>query len=446
MPPLTDNLQSPPKNGHPPILNGNGTNGHSNDLVEEFQGPGFRFVRAFLLVILMLVGILLILAGFLSWYFSMDVTVEGKGVIEPLHRYLVKAEITGIIKQIHVQTGQQVEAGDLLVTLDDTEWRAELGKIEADLQVNQSQMREIEVVMQQNRIIRQAEVTQARVGVERMRLELERVVAEQTLYSNGTNLHRKPIEELVPVRLAKAMLNQQEAGLALVQQHLWLASEPSQEIATLEKLCGKLEQGRNLLQKRLLHSMIRAPEAGRVLTDDLKYRQGDRIQAGEVVLEMAEVGEWQARIMVQEIDIPKVKEGQVVRLYVNAFPHMEYKIFKGEVTEVPSVPESVMAAGNVVIYPIKVAIQDAQVTDEKRVYSLTYGMNLEAKIIIEQGRIIELMWQKLLRGTGKIGKHDFHFTTDELSFFSSKGTKYKYANLNNAPQESGTHAKSTLQE
>ena len=133
MSPLTDNLQAPPKNGRPPILGEKGVNGHSNALVEEFQGPGFRFVRAFLLVILLLVSSLLILVGFLSWYFSMDVTVEGKGVIEPQHRYLVKARITGIIKQIHVQTGQQVQAGDLLVTLDDTEWRTELAKIEADL-------------------------------------------------------------------------------------------------------------------------------------------------------------------------------------------------------------------------------------------------------------------------------------------------------------------------
>ena len=109
MPPLTADSQAPPKNGRPPILD-EGGNDHSNalDVVEEFQGPGFRFVRAFLLVILLLVGILLALAGFLSWYFSMDVTVEGKGVIEPRQKHLVKTEISGIIKEIHVRSGQNV--------------------------------------------------------------------------------------------------------------------------------------------------------------------------------------------------------------------------------------------------------------------------------------------------------------------------------------------------
>ena len=105
---------------------------------EEFHGPGFRFVRSFLLVILVLVGCLLVLACVLSWYFSMDLTVESKGIIEPRHRYRVKAEITGIIQQIHVRQGQQVEKGEPLVTLDDTDWRTQLQQAEKDLEVNQN--------------------------------------------------------------------------------------------------------------------------------------------------------------------------------------------------------------------------------------------------------------------------------------------------------------------
>lgn len=48
----------------------------------------------------------------------MDMTVESKGVIEPRHR--VKAEIAGIIQQMHVRQRQPVEKGQPLVTLDGT--------------------------------------------------------------------------------------------------------------------------------------------------------------------------------------------------------------------------------------------------------------------------------------------------------------------------------------
>ena len=412
MSPLTDNLQAPPKNGHPPILDGKGTNGYSNALAEEFQGPGFRFVRAFLLVILLLVVILLALAGFLSWYFSMDVTVEGKGVIEPQHRYLVKARITGIIKQIHVRTGQQVQAGDLLVTLDDTEWRTELAKIEADLEINQSRMREIEVAMQQERTIRQAEVTQAKLEWERMQFELERIVAEQTLSSNGTLFPRRPLEELMPVRQAQAMLKQREAGLALARQRLRAVDGRRQEIMTLEKLGGKLEESRGLVGKKLTHSVIEAPATGRIITNDLEYRQGDRIQVGEAMLEMAEVEKWQARIMVQEVDIPRVKKGQAVRLYVNAFPHMEYQIFHGTVIEISNTTIIEKNREKATSYPIKIVFQDTKISDGQQSYSLAYGMNVEAKIIVERGRIVKLLWQKIIRKTSKYNKHDFFREND----------------------------------
>ena len=35
-------------------------------------------------------------------------------------------------------------------------------------------------------------------------------------------------------------------------------------------------------------------------------------------------------------------------------------------------------------------------------------MNVEGKIVVERGRIAELLWKKWMRMTGKVGWHDFH--------------------------------------
>ena len=104
---LTAESQALVKNDRPSVQDGrskvlNPSAALRTSSVEEFHGPGFRFVRSFLLVILVLVGCLLALAGVLSWYFSMDMTMESKGVIEPRHRHWVKAAIAGIIQQVHV--------------------------------------------------------------------------------------------------------------------------------------------------------------------------------------------------------------------------------------------------------------------------------------------------------------------------------------------------------
>ncbi len=385
---------------------------HSNVLSigEELHGPGFRFVRSFLLVILVLVGCLLALAGVLSWYFSMDMTVESKGVIEPRHRYRVKAKIAGIIQQMHVRQGQQVEKGQPLVTLDDTDWQLQLQQAEKDLEVNRSQQRAIEQQMEQERNIRQAEVAHAQRQVERMRIQLEQVVVEQTIYSAGllpTSVVRQPLDQLLPVRLGNAWLRDAEAELERTQQRLQAVEGRTAELQTLEKQREKIEQERQRLENRLAKNIIRAPAAGTVMTGQLDQRVGDRLQEGEAVLEMAQTDEWQAQIMVKEIDLPKIDIGQPARLYVNAFPHTEYKVFEGTVEEVSDAPVVENAVGGAV-YPIKVSIPDPQVWDGEQVYSLAYGMNAEAKVVVERGRIVELLWKKLLQAAEPVVRHDLH--------------------------------------
>ena len=159
-----------------------------------------------------------------------------------------------------------------------------------------------------------------------------------------------------------------------------------EEVKTLEQMYEKLRVSHRLVKTRMEQMQIYAPVSGTVLTRDLDKREGDRIEAGEVVIELAELHSWQAEVLIQEVDIPKVKEGHKVRLYVTAFPHMEYKIFEGRVTDVPRKPElpalvgaSLMPSGASAVYPVKIRVIDPHVSDREKEYSLAYGMGVEAK-------------------------------------------------------------------
>ena len=378
---------------------------------EEFMGPGFGIVRSFLWLILLLAAGMVALAGLLSWHFGMDVTVEGQGVVEPRDRHQVKTMIGGIIKEVHVRSGAQVDAGDLLVTLDDADWHTELQKIEADLEVNRSQQREIEQQIEQDRRTRSAEVVEARLNLERVRIQLEQIVAEQTLYSTVAlvpeKINRRPLQDLLPVRLANAALREGKADLGLAEQRLRAVEERGQELRTLEKRRGKLEKDRTRVRSRLEQTRIAAPAKGRVLARDLTRRVGDRVEAGEAILEVAGTDAWQAKIMVKEMDLPKIGDGQEARLYIDAFPHMEFKIFEGVVEEVPTTPEDVAPDG-CAVYSVRVSILDPVVSDEERVYSLANGMNAQAKVVVERGRILELWWKRLMKSGDRTGRHDFH--------------------------------------
>ena len=105
-----------------------------------------------------------------------------------------------------------------------------------------------------------------------------------------------------------------------------------------------------------------------------------------------------------------------MRLYVNAFPHMEYKVFEGKVTDVPRKPEGTIPPGAGIVpgsvagtvYPVKIQVIDPQVSDGEKVYSLAYGMGVSAKIVTARGPIVDLMWKKLLKTVGKIGRPEIY--------------------------------------
>ena len=122
------------------------------------------------------------------------------------------------------------------------------------------------------------------------------------------------------------------------------------------------------------------------------------------------MGNWQAHLLVSENDIPVVKLHQPVRLFVNAFPHMEYKVFEGKVNEISARPYAGVASAESIVYPIKVSVQDPQVLYSDEIYSLAYGMGVEGRIVVERGRVIGLLWRRLLRSVGNAGRHNFQFS------------------------------------
>ena len=75
--------------------------------------------------------------------------------------------------------------------------------------------------MEQERNIRQAEVAHAQQEVERIRIQLEQVVAEQSIYAAGllpVSVACQPLDQLLPVRLGNAWLRAAEAELERPQQ------------------------------------------------------------------------------------------------------------------------------------------------------------------------------------------------------------------------------------
>ena len=387
------------------------------ELHPEFRAPGFRIVRWFLVLILAAVGLLVCLALILSWRMGMEVTVEGEAVIEPAVAEQAKSRIAGIIREVHVRPWQTVAKGDLLVTLDGSELEGELRKLDKEIEVNRSRRAEVELQIQQEQDALWAELRCAKVEIQKANLQLEQVRKEYELYYSMVtpSAPRRPvlISDLLPVRLREKMQMKAEAERERILRRLEAVEGRKQEIRTLDALGEKLEEERRLLTRRLSRTVIHAPVGGTVLTDDLERRVGDYVQTGEPLLELAEPGKWRGRVMVREIDIPRVRPGQDVRLYVNAFPHMEYRIFDGTVDSVPEKPSAPVGVAPEPLYPVKVSIPRPLVSNGEHILTLTTGMRAQARVIVDRGRVAQLLWRKLLRTAGKAARHDLYLPDGE---------------------------------
>ena len=389
------------------------------------SGIGFRFVRYFLLTILCVVGSMVAFICLLGWHLGMEITVAGQGRLQPTARYDVKAQRSGLIQTVHVQHGQEIKQGDLMLTLDDTDLRTELEQLEHELAINQSRRVALVAELQRERAVLETEIARAEVEYETAQLQLEQVRQEYEIYRKYAPYRedgsvRPPVDTLIPIRVHQTRVQGAEVGIERAKRRLAALDNRKQELGTLEQMYEKLQVSHRLIKTYLEQMKIYAPVSGTVLTRDLDRREGDRIEAGEAVVELAELHSWQAEVMIQEVDIPKVKEGHKVRIYVNAFPHMEYKIFEGRVTDVPRKPEPALVGAGLVpggmstVYPVEISVIDPHLSDGEKECPLAYGMGVEAKIVTDHGPIVDLLWKKFLKTVGKVGRPEIYRLEDPL--------------------------------
>lgn len=375
---------------------------------DAYRVPGFGWVRGF--TALILVGTAGLVGGVigLMTLAEMDVTVSGTGAVEPVRRFRIKSTMEGTIRTIGVASGDAVEVGQVVAELDDTALRSQLAKVERDLEANQLQQAAYLHARKRDLTLFEAEKQKAAARVETASLQLEQVSREYRLYYEHSpalkGRKRPPVEKLLPVRLREAVHKQAMAELESATRKIETLRDGKLELRRLKAEHKKLQQDRFLLRHRIDAMQVRSEVAGTVLTREVEQLVGDRVQKGGTILEVAELGRWQVKTLVNELDFPKVRIGQDARVYLEAFPYTEFEVFDGRVSKLPRRNETAAGPEAPTAYPVVISLKADSVTDGEKRYSLSYGMKASAKIVIERGGVIEVLWRQLLRSVGRLGK------------------------------------------
>ena len=217
--------------------------------------------------------------------------VMGTGTLEARISATISPKISGRIEEVLFDQGDKVQAGDLLVRLDDAELMQQVAIAQANLDASDAAITRLET----DKSRANAVVIQARkLNQRRQELVATRAVSQEEVDAAVESLG-----------VAEAGLSRAEAAIA----------EGQKELVAAEKT---LEYHR----ARLADTRITAPFDGLIVR---RYREsGDVVVPGSAILSLISTNELWISAWVDETEMEKVKSDQPARVVFRSDPNRSY--------------------------------------------------------------------------------------------------------------------------
>jgi len=231
---------------------------------------------------------------------NISATVSASGTIQAATSVQISATVPGTIEKLAVSEGQTVKRGELLLQLDEQEYRASLTRAEASLQLNRAALAQ-----------------------------------SKAMYNRAKELFEKHL------------ISRQDYENALTQYLL--------DQARVKEAAAAVDQASHHFESTTINS----PIDGTVT--QLSVEQGEQVVIGlpnvpgVVLMTIADMSKMQVHGEVSEVDVVSIKTGQKSFITIEAFVD---SVFDGEVTEVAMSPINGGSVGGVVNFLVKVSIDD----------------------------------------------------------------------------------------
>jgi HlyD family secretion protein len=248
--------------------------------------------------------------------------VSTNGKIEPIGNLEAHAPISTTVKQVLVKEGDHVRKGQLLVELDDADLVSKAAQAQAQMKAAAASEAALETGGTQQEVLTlDAELRADRnaVDVARHTLEALRKLQQQGDASQG--------------EVVTAERNLDTAQSNLTRDERKKADPYSQpEIGKVHAEAAEARAAYEAAQDDLARCNIRASVDGVVYS--LPVKQGAFVQAGDLLLQEADLSKVLVRAYVDEPDIGRLQPGQKVEITWDALPN---RTWTATLSSIPSV-------------------------------------------------------------------------------------------------------------
>jgi membrane fusion protein, multidrug efflux system len=284
----------------------------------EEEGPAKPWQRGFTRRQYMFSGgialaLLASIAGYLYWDTTRRFETTDDAFIAA-RQFSVAPKVPGYLTAVPVTDNQHVGTGDVIVRIDDRDYRVALTQAEARVAAAQAGIENIDAQID----VQKAQVAANKAQVEQAESKL--VYARQQAKRYGT-LTKEGWSSQQTGELATAELFQQEAAVATAKANLTVAQRQFEELKAQRNSAvaslGQAKAERDQAQLNLSYTVVSAAQAGRVV--QLGAAVGEYAQAG-TSLTMFVPDEIWVTANFKETQVDAMRPGQPVTIHIDAYP------------------------------------------------------------------------------------------------------------------------------
>jgi hemolysin D len=415
-------------------------------VLEIQQAPPSPIGRAILWTI-MAVFASGVLWAMLGW---IDIVATAQGKIIPSgYSKVIQPYETGVITAIHVQDGQLVKRGEVLIELDPTQNRADQHRASNEYQaaqVDAVRLRALiagqstfdapadgdpqHVLLQRQLLRDQLAEHRARIGTAQHLIDQRQAALDQTkenirrleatvpmgeelaetikklLDQNAATklefiqAEQQRIDKTQELAGQRKKLRQDQSALSEAESNYRaLVSEFQQtkqaELSTLETKASSLAQDVTKAGQKADLQRLTTPIDGVVQQLAVHTVGGVVTPAQELLIVVPQDHPVEVAAQVENRDVGFVKNGQVVEIKVETFPFTLYGTIPGKVLSVSDDAAPIEKVG--LVYPTRVSMDRATIQVEGKQVNLSPGMAVTVEIKTGQRRVIEYLLSPLLK-------------------------------------------------
>jgi len=262
---------------------------------------------------------------------SGSVILNATGYIIAHHKIQLASKVVGKVAWIGVEKGDRVQEGQVIVRLEDDEYRAQLQQVKGNLAMLQARLQELLNGSRPEEIaVAKANLEQAKADMENAKTNLERVkkLASEKVFS------QQALDD------AQSRYDAQQARVASLERSYELVRiGPRKEL--IDQVQGLIVQAQGQVafyETQLSNTVIRAPITGTILERVVEKGEfvttsfvGERGAKGYVV-SLADLNDLQVELDINQNDFARLGPRQKGTITTDAFPDRKYEGYIEEIS------------------------------------------------------------------------------------------------------------------